>query len=74
VAFNHDGSRLATASADRTARIWDATSGGLLTTVTGHTDAVTGVAFDHDSTRLATASDDRTARLWDTTAGRESPP
>ena len=70
VAFNPDGHRLATGSSDGMARIWDATSGKQLTTVT-HSDLACSVAFGPDGRWLATASDDHTARIWDTTSGQE---
>ncbi|KAF2820701.1 WD40 repeat-like protein [Ophiobolus disseminans] len=69
VAFSHDSMRLASASYDRTVKIWDASSGTCLQTLEGHSDAVRSVAFSHDSTRLASASDDRTVKIWDASSG-----
>jgi WD40 repeat protein len=70
VAFSSDGSRLATASDDKTARVWDATTGSQLLQVQ-HTKAVWGVAFSPDGSRLATASFDKTARVWDAATGSQ---
>jgi WD40 repeat protein len=69
VAFNPAGSRLATAGDDDTARIWDAASGELLLTLTGHQGDTSYVAFSQDGTRLATASMDATAKVWNAESG-----
>jgi WD40 repeat protein len=57
VAFSPDGTRIATASDDKTARVWDSASGRELARLT-HEDPVNGVAFSPDGTRIATASGD----------------
>jgi WD40 repeat protein len=65
VAFSSpDGRLLATASEDKTARLWDVATGKEITTLSGHTAEVRDVAFSPDGRRLATASYDGTARLW----------
>jgi eukaryotic-like serine/threonine-protein kinase len=71
VAFNPDGTRIASASTDKTIRIWDAQTGEEVATLTGHTDAVVTVAYSPDGSKLASGSDDRTVRLWDTRTGKE---
>ena len=71
VAHSPDGKRLATASIDKTAKVWDAASGKELLTLHGHTMDVTGVAFSPDGTRLATSSYDKTAKVWDAVTGKE---
>jgi WD40 repeat protein len=64
VCFSPDGTRLATASEDRTAKVWDARTGQELLTLKGHTGAVHCVCFSPDGTRLATASQDGTVKVW----------
>jgi WD40 repeat protein len=70
VDFSPDGKKIATASFDRTARIWDVQSGKELHKLT-HEDTVYIMAFSPDGKKLATASVDRTARIWDVQSGQE---
>jgi WD40 repeat protein/serine/threonine protein kinase len=70
-AFSPDGKQIVTASADRSARIWDAASGKQLLLLTGHTDRVNSATFSPDGKRIVTASTDNSARIWDTATGRQ---
>jgi WD40 repeat protein len=71
VAFSPDGELLATASADKTVRLWDVQSGEQHgEPLKGHTDSVKGVAFSPDGKLLASASWDKTVRLWDVASGK----
>ena len=71
VAFSPDGSRLATASDDKTAKVWDVETGKELLTLRGDSSAVRGVAFSPDGKRLATASWNQTAKVRDAESGKE---
>ncbi len=71
VAFNADGSRLATAGADSSAKVWDIAAERAILTLSGHTGALTAVAFYPDGDRLVTAGADGTARIWNAETGLE---
>jgi len=70
VAFSPDGKWVATASADKTARVMEAATGKEVSRLT-HQEAVFGVAFSPDGKWLATGSYDNTARLMDAATGKE---
>ncbi|MEH2364838.1 nSTAND1 domain-containing NTPase, partial [Nostoc sp.] len=63
VSFSPDGKTIATASDDKTARLWTL-NGQLLQEFKGHQDGVLSVSFSPDGKTIATASWDGTARLW----------
>jgi WD40 repeat protein len=70
LAFSPDGAKIATASVDNTARLWDAVAGKPLGRPMKHDGWVTAVAFAPDGAKIATASSDKTIRIWDAAAGK----
>jgi WD40 repeat protein len=79
--FSHDGTRLVTASGDRSARIWNPSSWSAVRssglpavwssqlTLVGHKAALLSAEFSSDGTLVLTAGYDRTARVWDAQTG-----
>jgi WD40 repeat protein len=65
VRFDASSSRLASASADHTAKIWEVQSGTLLFSLKDHSAPVWGVAFSSNDNSIATSSGDKTVKLWD---------
>ena len=71
-AFSPDGKEIVTASEDKTARIWNATTGlPIVGPLNGHEGWVRSAAFSPDGKRIVTASEDRTARIWDAATGQQ---
>jgi DNA-binding beta-propeller fold protein YncE len=69
VAFRHDGKKLASASFDRTVRVWDVAAGKAERVLTMHSDFVHAVAFSPDGQYLFSASKDRSVRMVDAATG-----
>ena len=58
-----------TTSLDKTARAWDARTGGLIADLRGHNGSVGDGTFTPDGGRLLTASEDKSLRVWDAATG-----
>jgi streptogramin lyase len=69
VAWSPEGTRLATGSQDRTARLWEWPSGKELKVLRDHSEAVTRVGFAPDGKSLYTASQDHNLRRTDASTG-----
>eukprot|EP00913_Durusdinium_trenchii_P009252 g8696.t2 len=67
--FSCDGSKVVTASADDTARIFATSSGECLQTLAGHASAVYKAVFSPDDAQVLTAAADTFAGLFDVQSG-----
>jgi WD40 repeat protein len=61
--FSPNGRLIVTASADKTARVWEAATGRLLVVFEHHADLVSSARFSPDGKKVITSSDDRTAKI-----------
>lgn len=64
VAFSPDGQTIASASTDKTIRLWNVES-GRAQVLSGHKDRVSSIAFASSGTSLVSGSYDLDVRLWD---------
>jgi WD40 repeat protein len=64
VAWNADGTKLASASRDKTAKVFDAKTGELLVTYSGHGQPVKGVAFHPEGNEVYSAGGDNKIHRW----------
>ncbi len=73
VAFSPDGKHVATASSDKSVRIWSIKAGKQIKKLTGHDSVVLDVVFSPDGNRIAASGGftDPTVKIWDVTSGRE---
>ena len=80
VGFSPDGSTVATASFDKTAKLWDAKTGDLLATMKGHTDRLKYITYSPSGKYILTSTGKQwpyvpkgpvSARTWDAKTGKQ---
>jgi WD40 repeat protein/serine/threonine protein kinase len=69
VDFSPDGIMILTAGQDKTARVWDATSGQAIGEPMRHKGVVNDMRFSPDADLVITGSSDGTAQVWDAKTG-----
>lgn len=68
--FSPDGRRIVTASADLTARVWEAATGDPVGSPMVHGSLLRNARFSSDGGRLLTTTDGFRAHLWEVASGR----
>ncbi|XP_014673198.1 PREDICTED: notchless protein homolog 1-like [Priapulus caudatus] len=68
VKFSPDGRLIASASFDKSVKLWDGKTGKFLSTLRGHVKAVYQVAWSADCRLLCSGSADSTLKVWDVRA------
>lgn len=71
VEWSPDDSKIATASADSTIKIWDSKTGKLLVDFRGHTAYIRDVVWSPDGENIASVSDDKSVIIWDVIKGEK---
>ncbi|MBK8256903.1 MAG: TIR domain-containing protein [Polyangiaceae bacterium] len=71
VAVSPNGTWAASASHDKTVKIWDLETGACRATLEGRTGDVNAVAITPDGKRILSGSSNQTVRVWDSQSGRE---
>lgn len=69
ITFSPDSRLVLTACGDRTARLWNVTSGKPVGKTMEHADDVTSFQFSPNGNLIGTSCRDGTARLWETSKG-----
>ena len=71
IAVSPDGSTIVGGSRTyiNTVRLWNAYSGNLIQTLSGHIRSVKSVAFSHDGNKIVSGSEDGTIKLWNANNG-----
>ncbi len=67
--FSPDQRQLLSASRDRTALVWDLSTGAVKKIIAGHGGPLASAYYSRDGQRIVTASLDNTSRIWSSATG-----
>jgi len=65
VTFSPDGKNIISGGSRGNIHIWDATTGKVRQSLTGHTSDLRSIAVSSDGKRIASGSQDKTIKIWD---------
>lgn len=71
VAISPDSNLVATGSRDKSAKLWELSTGREVRSFLGHEGSVNCMDFSRDGKYLITSSSDRTAKIWEIKTGKE---
>lgn len=74
VEFSHDGSKLATASKDRSVIIYDTSTFSVIHKFVEHDEPVAYATWSPDDSKVITCSQDKKAKVWDIEVSQEDWP
>ena len=69
ISFNPDGSKIVSASSDRTVKIWNSQTGQCLKTLSGHNRPVLCVSFSPNGNTVASCGGHSIIKLWNVETG-----
>src|SRR6187431_2158089 len=71
IAISPDSNYVATGSRDKSAKLWELSTGREVRSFLGHETTVNSLDFSADAKYLLTGSSDKTARVWEVATGKE---
>ncbi|NJM25698.1 MAG: WD40 repeat domain-containing protein [Bacteroidia bacterium] len=71
VSMSPDSNYVATGSRDKSAKLWELSTGREVRSFLGHEGSVNCIDFTRDGKLMITSSGDQTARIWDVISGKE---
>ena len=64
IKYSPDGKMIASASWDKTIKLWNVDTGELINTLIGHEEGVNSIAFSSNNKVLISGSEDKTIKIW----------